>query len=59
MTYVKAFIAGFASTLVFHQGLLWLLYGGGFSPQAPWNMTPVPPFHRRRSACACVDDSTV
>jgi hypothetical protein len=45
MTYVKAFIAGFASTLVFHQGLLWLLYAGGVSPQAPWNMTPVPPLN--------------
>jgi hypothetical protein len=41
MIYLKAFIAGFASTLVFHQGVLWLLYAftvgtllfvdGGFS----------------------------
>jgi hypothetical protein len=45
MTYLKAFIAGFASTLAFHQGLLWLLYTGGFSPRAPWNMTPVPPLN--------------
>jgi hypothetical protein len=45
MSYLKAFIAGFLSTLLFHQGLLWLLYAGGFSPRAPWNMTPVPPFH--------------
>jgi hypothetical protein len=45
MTYLKAFIAGFASTLGFHQGLLWLLYAGGVSPQAPWNMTPVPPLN--------------
>jgi hypothetical protein len=45
MTYLKAFIAGFVSTLVFHQGLLWLLYAGGVSPQAPWNMTPVPPLN--------------
>jgi hypothetical protein len=43
MIYLKAFIAGFVSTLVFHQGVLWLLYVGGFSPRAPWNMTPVPP----------------
>jgi hypothetical protein len=43
MIYLKAFVAGFASTLVFHQGLLWLLYAGGFSPRAPWNMTPVSP----------------
>jgi len=45
MIYLKAFIAGFASTLVFHQGLLWLLYAGGVSPRAPWNMTPVPPLN--------------
>jgi hypothetical protein len=45
MTYLKAFIAGFASTLVFHQGLLWLLYTGGFSPRAPWSIAPVPPFN--------------
>ena len=43
MNNVKAFIAGFVSTLVFHQGLLWLLYVGGVSPRAPWDMTAVPP----------------
>jgi len=45
MNYLKAFIAGFVSTLLFHQGLLWLLYAGGVSPRAPWDMTPVPPLH--------------
>src|SRR5882762_2827127 len=45
MNYLKAFIAGFVSTLVFHQGVLSLLYTGGFSPRAPWNVTPVPPLH--------------
>jgi hypothetical protein len=45
MIQLKAFIAGFASTLVFHQGLLWLLYAGGVLPRAPWNMTPVPPLN--------------
>ena len=45
MIYLKAFIAGFVSTLVFHQGVLWLLYAGGISPRAPWNMTPVPPLN--------------
>ena len=45
MIYLKAFIAGFVSTLVFHQGVLWLLYAGGLSPRAPWNMTPVPPLN--------------
>jgi len=43
MTQLKAFITGFVSTLVFHQGLLWLLHAGGVSPWAPWNMTQVPP----------------
>jgi hypothetical protein len=45
MAYLKAFIAGFASTLLFHQGLLWLLYTAGVAPRAPWNMTPVPPLN--------------
>jgi hypothetical protein len=45
MPYLKAFLAGFLSTLIFHQGLLWLLYVGGASPQAPWNMKSVPPLH--------------
>ena len=45
MTHLKAFIAGFASTQVFHQGLLWLLYAGGVSPSAAWDMTPVPPLN--------------
>lgn len=44
MQWVKAFIAGFLATLVFHQGLLGLLYLGGVVPFAPFNMTPVPPF---------------
>jgi len=42
--YLRAFIAGFISTLVFHQGLYWLLYQTGSLPQPPWNMSPVPPF---------------
>ena len=45
MIYLKAFIAGFVSTLLFHQGVLWLLYASGLSPRAPWNMTPVPPLN--------------
>jgi hypothetical protein len=34
MIYLKAFIAGFVSTLLFHQALLWLLHASGFSPYA-------------------------
>lgn len=43
MTHVFAFIAGFVSTLVFHQGLLQVLHLAGAFPRAAWNMAPVPP----------------
>jgi len=43
--YVKAFIAGFVSTLVFHQGLLTLLYLAGSSPRVPYDMKPTGPLH--------------
>lgn len=42
--YLRAFIAGFLSTLVFHQGLFWILYQAGALSRAPWSMAPVPPF---------------
>ncbi|WP_395788404.1 hypothetical protein [Aquimonas sp.] len=38
-----AFIAGFLATLIFHQGVLGLLYLAGRVAMAPWNLTPVPP----------------
>lgn len=44
MTFLKSFAAGFASTLAFHQGLLWELHRLGSTPRAPWNFAPVPPF---------------
>lgn len=44
MAYVYAFIAGFVSTLCFHQGALGLLHVTGLSPRAPFAMDPVPPF---------------
>lgn len=40
---LKSFVAGFVSTLVFHQGMLALFYLGGLFPRAPFNMTAVPP----------------
>jgi hypothetical protein len=43
MNYLKAFVAGFIGTVVFHQGLLGLLYLGGISPRAPFPMAAVPP----------------
>jgi NADH:ubiquinone oxidoreductase subunit 2 (subunit N) len=43
MKWLLAFVAGFVSTLVFHQGLLELLHLAGAVPVAAWNMRPVPP----------------
>ena len=42
-TYVRAFIAGFISTLLFHQGLLHLLYLVGVAPSPAWNMAATAP----------------
>jgi hypothetical protein len=43
MRWLTAFVAGFLSTLVFHQGLLALLHRAGASPRAAYSMTPTPP----------------
>ena len=43
MQFVKAFIAGFVSTLVFHQGVLGLFYLTGASPRKPYDLGAVPP----------------
>ena len=43
MSHVRAFIAGFLSTLVFHQGVLALFWLAGALPRAPFDMTPAPP----------------
>ena len=45
MEFVKAFSAGFVSTLVFHQGVLAALFAAGLSPKAPFSMTATAPFH--------------
>src|SRR3990170_7490205 len=38
-----AFVAGFVSVLIFHQGV-WALYGAaGKAPGPAWNRAPVPP----------------
>lgn len=44
MTRVKAFIAGFISTLVFHQGVIALFYVLGAFPRAPFSMAATHPF---------------
>jgi hypothetical protein len=41
--FVQAFIAGFVSTLVFHQGVLALLYLARAVPRAPYDLRAVPP----------------
>jgi hypothetical protein len=43
MTYAKAFLAGFLSTLVFHQGLLAILHAAGATTRKAWVMAPTPP----------------
>ncbi|MGH8460260.1 MAG: hypothetical protein ACRESS_01505 [Stenotrophobium sp.] len=45
MQHLKSFVAGFVSTLVFHQGLLGLLYMAGIAPHAPYAMAATAPLH--------------
>ena len=44
MQYVKAYIAGFLATVIFHQGLIALLHLAGIAPTPAWDMTALPPF---------------
>jgi hypothetical protein len=41
--FVKAFVAGFVSTLLFHQGLLTLFYLAAVVPRAPYDFRAVSP----------------
>lgn len=43
ITHIKAFAAGFISTLAFHQGVLGLFYVLGAFPRAPFAMNPTEP----------------
>jgi hypothetical protein len=45
-TLILGFVAGFLATLIFHQGLWWVLYQIHFIPSdlPPWPLNPVPPF---------------
>jgi hypothetical protein len=45
MTHLKAFAAGFAATLVFHQGVHFILYKLGSIPSAPFSMASTSPLH--------------
>jgi hypothetical protein len=44
MNYIRAFIAGFIATLVFHQSVIWLFHYLGAIPMGPFNMAPTRPF---------------
>lgn len=39
-----AFVSGALGVAIFQYGLAALLYAAGLLPNAPWRMTPVPPF---------------
>lgn len=41
--YLRAFAAGFLSTLVFHQAVIGIFHLMGAFPRAPWSLAPVPP----------------
>ena len=43
MPWILAFVAGFISTLVFHQAVIGLFYVAGAIPAGPWNFAPVDP----------------
>lgn len=43
MSIVKAFAAGFAATLIFHQGVYALFYLLGLLPNPPYNLSPTWP----------------
>src|SRR4051812_12108204 len=43
MQILKAFVAGFVSVLVFHQGAVAVLYGLGLTQRAPFALTPTAP----------------
>jgi hypothetical protein len=44
INFLRAFAAGFVSTLVFHQGVILVFHLLGAFPRAPWNFAAVPPF---------------
>jgi hypothetical protein len=45
MQYIYAFVAGFISTLTFHQGTLAALYAAKLWPRPAYSMIPTPPLN--------------
>jgi hypothetical protein len=44
INYLKAFVLGYTSTLIFHQGLIAILHAIGFIPRLPYSLAPTIPF---------------
>lgn len=44
MTHLKSFAAGFLSTLIFHQGILWIINLFVNIPFKPYSLDPTKPF---------------
>jgi hypothetical protein len=44
MTYFKAFLAGFISTLILHQGLLSFFHASGATARTAYSLSPTQPF---------------
>lgn len=42
--WLKAFLAGFLSTLIFHQGTVAILHFAGYLPRVPFSLAPTVPF---------------
>jgi hypothetical protein len=45
MEYIYAFVAGFVSTLIFHQGTLAALHAAKLWPKPAFSMAPTPPLN--------------
>ena len=43
-TFLKAFVMGYASTMIFQQGLIAILHSYGFIPRVPFSLAPTAPF---------------
>lgn len=43
-TAVLGFVAAVLSVVVFHQGVVWLLHQGGYTPNIPWSLRPMGPW---------------
>ena len=43
MSHLRAFVAGFLATLIFHQGLVLVLHVLGVLPFGAWDMSPTEP----------------